>query len=241
MVLIKDRSPEIWLFQPKGSTAVVKEAIRAICRKREWRFEQYSTIPRSLFDRGRYISVHVLNSQQATKLYVRIHRKSVGIVQFDDAYVPVTPSPKSKDYVSLDEFVKYKAFYGRIDPSCLHEQQADVLARGLEDWIALPNRCEGENDPRCLPLHVFRPRPNNYDLNSQSGRQRFNKDHGAQSSRRDDNELLWNRPHGSGMHGGQELQISGRNNNPGIPLGCFCYCKLEGHQESVEHEGYLED
>ena len=208
-----ERAPEIWLFQRKGTPRLIAAATGRICQRRGWRLEQYTTMSQSLFHKGRNIRTPVLDSQQATKLYIRIHRRQVGIVYSDDTHVPVTPNPSSsiKDYVALHEFVRYKAFCRRIDPSCFNEQQAELMAAEMDRRVALDNKCEGENDPRCLPFHIFRQKKTDYDLDIQSDRQRFNKHHGSQSSRRDDNELLWDRPSGSRMHGGQALQVAGRS------------------------------
>ena len=204
--------PEIWLFQRKGTARLVADAMRAVCLRRGWRFEQYSIISGSLSHKGRNIRTLVLDTQLATKLYVRIHRRPIGVFQLDGVHVPISPNPSSvtKDYATLYEFVRYKAFYSDISPGSSYDQQAEALTAEMEQWISVANKCEGENDPRCLPFHVFRTKQIDYDLNIQSDRQRFNRQHGNQSSRNDDNGLLWDRPSGSGIHGGQAVQVAGR-------------------------------
>ncbi len=202
-----DSTPEVWLFYPRGGGDSIRDAVRSKCEDEGWRLYERST-SQIRFPTGR--PIQKVTPEDATNLYRSIHTRSIGVWQLNDANVPIRPNPKNspRRYVPLRRFVQYKAFHHRIGPNRFSEQWADS-ADAFRSWIQEVG-CEGEADPRCLPFHVFETDLGKYDLVTSDGRQRFERDHGRQSSRYDDNELLWKRPPAQQMHGQLILQVAGR-------------------------------
>ena len=203
-----DHSTEVWLFYPKGHCRSIRNAMELRCRDRGWSYVERPTFPTRL-STGR--PIEKMNPEDATSLYRSIHTKRIGVWQVGNAHAPVRPNPvrNPKQYVRLSRFVRYKAFHCRIDPSRFSEHWEES-AIAFQSWIGGIG-CEGEGDPRCLPFHVFKTDYAGYDLDTQSDRQQFAQHHGSQSSRRDDNRLLWDRPYANQMHGQPVLQVAGRD------------------------------
>lgn len=198
--------PEIWVFRPTGPPNSIESALQSACGIRDWAYKPHKTAPRSVRDRrDRDVRIHTINPQQATLLYVRLHRHPVGVIQLHETYVPKTPNPvrNLRDYIPLSQFVQYKSFFYTINPNEFDTQQAEKVLSAMENWIAEISDFSGESDPRCLPLHVFSAHHARYDLDAPDGRQRFKRDHGPQGSREDKNGLNWERD----MHGREVLQI----------------------------------
>ena len=157
--------------------------------------------------RGRSLA-KILN-EDVTNLYKRLHRARVGVWQIGDARAPTTPKPRHalKDYVSLADFVRHKAFHARLPRNGFAESWRGPL-RDFRQWLSAIG-CENEADPRCLPFHVFDTRIDIDRLASACGRSRFAVAHGSQSSRIDDRGLTWSRVRGQG-HGREILNVAGR-------------------------------
>lgn len=195
------------------------------------------------------VRAHLLHYHQATELYIRLHFRNIGIVQVDETHVPVTPNPRNslRYFLPLQQFFRYKALHRRINIGVSADQEAERVAVDLEDWIAQSNKCEGENDPRCLPFHVFSANPKHYDLDAPSGRRRFNQDHGPQGSRRDIKGLQWDRTNARDMHGRQALRVAGRQLIRGFHWDVSIGSRATGPTEvsntaeiwRVEEEGYV--
>ena len=136
--------------------------------------------------------------------------KRIGVWQVGDAYVPIIPKPKNspKHYVTLRQFIRYKAFHCRIDPNKLIESLERSAVR-FKSWIDT-TRCDGEGDPRCLPFHVFKTDLEEYDLDTPAGRRGFARRYGQQGNRTDGNGIRWERPVARQMHGQPVLQVAGR-------------------------------
>ena len=95
-------------------------AVRSKCRDRDWSCVERTT-SRLRIPRGR--PIQRANTEDATSLYRSIHIRRIGVWQVGDAGVPVIPGPKKSPnhYVTLRQFVRYKAFHCRIDPNKLDE------------------------------------------------------------------------------------------------------------------------
>jgi len=186
-----------------------REAFRTKCEAKGWTFVSRNTSRKSLqYRKGRDISAHVISPQHATELYSKLHRGRVGVLQLSDTHVPVTPNPKRRDYVSLLRFVRYKAFFYPIHDDGITEQIADHIVNCFQEWIDFMN-CEGEDDPRCLPFHVF-DADDKYNLDTAIHRQSFEANHRVRNFRRDGDGLDWRRPNSRQMHGRETLQVAGR-------------------------------
>ena len=202
-----DCDPEVWLFYPKGSGHYVRDAVRSKCRDRDWSCVDRTT-SKMRIPQGR--PIQRANTEDATSLYRSIHARRIGVWQVGEANVPVIPRPKKSPnhYVTLRQFVKYKAFHCRIDPNKLDESLEESAIR-FKSWIDT-TRCDGEGDPRCLPFHVFEADLGIHDLDTPDGRRGFARRHGQQGSRIDDNGIRWERPVARQMHGQPILQVAGR-------------------------------
>ena len=202
------RPVEIWLFHPKVNSHLYKgvaNELRAVCESEDWEFLARH-IHGERAPQGRPLA-KILN-QDATNLYKRLHRAGVGVWQIGDARAPTTPQPRNarKDYVSLADFVRHKAFHARLPLDGFKESWREPLF-GFQQWLSAIG-CENEADPRCLPFHVFDTRFDIDQLASACGRSSFTKTHGPQSSRMDDRELTWSRARQ--MHGREILNVAGR-------------------------------
>lgn len=205
-----DQVPEIWAYLPSGARNSIECDLQEACERRDWKYLRHKTVPVSMRDhRDRDVRTHVLNPEQATQLYVRLHRRFVGVMQLKKTHVPITPNPKGnlKDFLLLRQFTKYKSFFHTIGPSGLRAEQAEEVLSAMGNWIAAINDSAGESDPRCLPLHVFSAHRIR-NLDAPDDRQQFNKEHGRQQSRYDKNGFHWERAHD--MHGREVLYVAGR-------------------------------
>ena len=202
-----DREPEVWLFYPKGHGHSTRDAVRSKCREMGWSCVDRTT-SKLRIPQGR--PIQRVNPEDATNLYRSIHTKRIGVWQVGDADVPVVPKPRNSPnhYVTLRQFVRYKAFHCRIDPSRFGESWEESAAN-FKSWIGAIG-CEGEGDPRCLPFHMFEAEPREYDLDTPDGRRQFENSHGRQNSRLAHNGLRWDRPTAGQMHGQPILHIAGR-------------------------------
>ena len=202
-----DGDPEVWLFYPKGRGRSVRDAVRSKCRDIDWSCVDRTT-SKLRIPQGR--PIQRVNLEDATNLYRSIHTKRIGVWQVGDAYVPIIPKPKNspKHYVTLRQFIRYKAFHCRIDPNKLIESLERSAVR-FKSWIDT-TRCDGEGDPRCLPFHVFKTDLEEYDLDTPAGRRGFARRYGQQGNRTDGNGIRWERPVARQMHGQPVLQVAGR-------------------------------
>ena len=138
--------PEIWVFQPTGAPNSFQNDLQLACGRRSWTYKPHKTTPRSVRDyRDRDVRIHTLNPQQATLLYVRLHRHPVGVLQLEETHVPITPKPvpRIRDYLPLFQFVKYKSFLHTINPTRLDAEQAEEILSAMENWVAEANNFAG--------------------------------------------------------------------------------------------------
>ena len=200
---------EIWLFRPDASAHLYKsvaDALRDVCEGENWEFQErrihYERVPQ-----GRPLA-KILN-EDATNLYKRLHRARVGVWQIGDARAPATPQPRHarKDYVSLADFVRHKAFHARLPRREFAESWRAHLCE-FQEWLSVTG-CENEADPRWLPFHIFDTRFDIGRLASAGGRSDFRAEHGPQSSRTDAKRRRWKRPSGP-LHGREILNVAGR-------------------------------
>lgn len=234
-------SPRLVSGRPRTAHRFERD-LQLACGTRNWALKPHKTVPRSVRDhRSRDVRIHTLNPQQATHLYVRLHRHPVGVIQLHETYVPKIPKPERnlRDYIPLSKFVQYKSFFDTINPNEFDTEQAEETLSAMENWITETNDFARESDPRCLPFHVFSVHRTRYELDTPDGRNQLNRDHGPQKSREDRNGLDWERAHD--MHGREVLHIWGHQLGQRIPLGCYPGFAYERLEDSVQHDGDLED
>ena len=176
------------------------------CAARRWSLTPPRQTRRAQTHEGRPLGL--ITSRDAINLYKRAHRARVGVFQIGDAHVPIKPQPRPtvRDYVQLRGFVKHKAFHARIPQNDVDSQWSSSLT-AFGRWLD-GTWCDGEGDPRCLPLHVFETDFETDRLSSAEGRSAFAQMHGPQSSRVDLRQLRWKRPQGA-YHGSESLHVAG--------------------------------
>ena len=196
---------EVWLFHPAGDGSVsnpLRRLIESECEVRGWSLAPPRPTRRTRSSEGRPLVL--IKNEDATNLYRRIHRVRVGVWQIGKAHVPIKPQPRptANDYVQLSRFIRHKAFHARIPQNDVDSQWSSSLT-AFGRWLD-GTWCDGEGDPRYLPLHVFETDW----LSSAEGRSAFAQMHGPQSSRVDLRQLRWKRPQGA-YHGSESLHVAG--------------------------------
>lgn len=185
---------EVWLFLPPGAgTPDVERCsalVRSICSERQWLIQVRRTV--SLGGRA------IVQGADAEALYRRCHRVRVVVisVQHRRAHGPQVlrrpPHQASthvhwRDAISLRQFCRHKAMFHRLR---LDREQISWASR-FASWATLVE-CDGQRDPRCLPLHVFEThRGWSKRLLRHSGRAEFESAHRLGTSLRDQNGFEW--------------------------------------------------
>lgn len=154
---------------------------------------------------GRTISL--LQPQDADDLYRMSHRHPTAAIQIGSANVRLDPSkaPSARNTVSLKTYVQYKAFFHPLGRAQA-EFDASAFLRPFDEWRCT-TACDGERDPRCIPLHVFSPDREWLNLHEMAGIRAFEERHGKPISRRDDKDRDWNSP--NALHGREAVVIAG--------------------------------
>lgn len=153
--------------------------------------------------------MYLLEPQNAQALYDSLHRTRCLVleVQGHRAHArlrPEVPRPTVRQLVTLTRLCSHKARTRRIPPGRLPSN----WSAGFEEWCTRV-QCEGESDPRCLPLHAFSADPGLQEgLGQATGRQEFAKRYGPASRRTDDRGRAWKSPRRA-HHGREVLQVSG--------------------------------
>lgn len=214
---------DIWLIFSQArrpETSPARARIRTICKSRGWDFQERPARELSVTASGR--KRLLISGEDADALYRRLHISRVGILCFERVEVSLDltvqkGATRDRLLVSLRVFSLYKSFYSQIS--------IEQPARWLEDferWHGVVH-CEGEHDPRCLPLHVFKAQQLNLDVPTQ--REEFARLYGDGSVRVDDESRLWKlSPHD--FHGREPAQVAGWSLRPGF------------HWDVTPHAGY---
>ncbi len=110
-----------------------------------------------------------------------------------------------RNSISLERFVRYKAFFKVLGRERSGLDVAHFLSK-FQDWQQ-GCACDGERDARCLPLHVFSPSHEWQDLHVEGGVTEFEARHGRASSRVDEKRRDWRPP--NALHGQEVLVVAG--------------------------------
>lgn len=197
---------DVWLVYPEGDppTPATKSALAEEVNARGWNLQERPAT-RTRVVGGR--PVHCLRPRDATALYRRAHRAHVGVLIVDHPLVNRDPSgpPKPSQTINIAKFLRYKGLTRQIGSS---ESRAGIVQflDDLAGWSANED-CDGESDPRVLPLHVFSPAKDVSDLADPDGRRRFGDVFGH-ASRRDSEGRRWERA--KALHGREVLHVAGR-------------------------------
>lgn len=153
----------------------------------------------------------VLPAAEVVKLYRAAHRRAVAVVQFGS--VRVSPNPltfeTTRTTLPLESVFRYKAFFVRGLGGTI-----DNAIASYTQWIDSVE-CDGDRDPRALPLHQFSPDVDWKDLHVQTGIEKFQSRHGGPSALIDSDQRPWKRP-GLAAHGQEALVVAGVELPPGF-------------------------
>ena len=205
-------SIDIWAIFPqhrRPETGAARHAIRSLCKSRGWSFQERLSKEMAVAPSGR--KRNVISGADAGELYRRLHVARVGVVWFESASVCLDPTVqerfRERVLCSLEAFVRYKSFCRNvsIDRPTEWLNQFELWCHTVE--------CEGEHDPRCLPLHVFRARPMKLELAPE--REQFASYYGSGSIRVDEEKMEW-RLSPRDFHGQGAAQIAGRELRQGF-------------------------
>ena len=206
---------EIWFIYPSqldGNVTRLRQTIKEFCKGEGFIWQQRPLVTKRSLEGRRY---NLLTPDDARNLYSRIHRSFVGVFLVGRAFVQNDPS-QNMNYMSgltqLSEHLRYKAFFRKLNFSDNHEMCRDSFSefQRLGEEIG----CEGDNDPRCLPFHVFE-NSTKYDLNLDldADRRRFVRVHGAPTKRTDSRGLVWT---SKVRHGKETIHVAGRELSTGF-------------------------
>lgn len=154
--------------------------------------------------RGRVASV--LGRNDAARLYEDMHRRPVAVIYGGKPIVRTYPEQGFRDdrSVTLSQFVRYKCFAMNLAHNAAHDWESAFL-----EWLRHAT-CDGRNDPRILPLHIF-AMEGQYDLGNPQDRRRFRLSHKERksSSLLDDRERRWSPPRSGTGHGREPQTVRG--------------------------------
>ena len=154
--------------------------------------------------RGRVASV--LGRNDAARLYEDLHRHPVAVIYDGKPVVRTYPERGFRDdrSVTLSQFVRYKCFAMNLAHNAAHNWES-----AFNDWLQRA-RCDGRNDPRILPLHIFAMK-GEYDLNRQPDRQQFRRSHRQQRDKTlvDRRKRRWSPPRSGASHGREPQTVRG--------------------------------
>lgn len=158
--------------------------------------------------------VEFLEPPDAEQLYRLTHRDRVLVLGFGAIYVRRDPSRQPvvrRAALTLDTFVAHKADYTLV-------RHDGGVRRALDEFIAAEGRinCAGDDDPRCLPLHIFAVDRDWASLETSRGRAAFDSRHGGPRSRLDSASARWDRADRRAFHGTPILTVAGRALAPGM-------------------------
>lgn len=193
---------EVWIFAGRRRDVTDPAAVGAVrdaCNSRGWahRLIRVEAVRNSA---GK--PVFLLEPQLATNIYGRLHRVRGGVVATDDIHVRLNPPRPRLDprwLVNLQRLVRYKGFYGKAKTLA----GAEHFVEAFGGWLDR-QECEGERDPRVLPLHSFCPSTEWTELDSAPGRERFQQVYGSPTRRVGEQEFAWSPDRVP--HGGREPQ-----------------------------------
>jgi hypothetical protein len=156
----------------------------------------------------------LLDPNDAYRLYDQLHFSPILVLMFSAAFVSKEPGlhePPKQALVSVEAFVRHKAMYGLIRGKAAVGAAFDDFA----DWRAGVH-CDGEDDPRTLPLHMFATSCDCSHLGTTAADDAFRRWHGSPARRRDDKDLDWIRADRSAYHGRPVLRVAGRELHRGM-------------------------
>lgn len=188
--------PLIWLITGPGSNTQ-RQDVQRHGSDRGWQVRVAECVSlRSSGGRG----MNLVQRRTASELYVSMHRGPVAVLH--DAHpsprVRTDPRPQldNRRTTSLDDYCRYKSFV-----LSLRSSAAQDWATRFDEWLAAIE-CDGTNDPRILPFHIFAAK-DCHDLDGRSGRKRFRDDHWKRDALEDKRRRRWRAAGPGQLHGGE--------------------------------------
>lgn len=149
----------------------------------------------------------LLDPEDAKLVYRQSHRNDIAVFAVGSGYVrrdPSTTPARRRQLLTIERFVRYKAFYGLIRSPKDIEHHLEQFKLTLTTVA-----CDGPDDPRTLPLHIFNCTREWDGLDHIEEQRIFAQEHGFASRRLDCSEMSWTKPKGqAATHGGPPLRVA---------------------------------
>ena len=193
-------SPGVWYVRVLGFHSTVD--VRAIADSRGWDVEGINWV-RLASGRGRVLDL--VARTDAVRLYEEMHRRPMAVVYEGKPRVRLDPGGDLRDdrLVSLYRFCRYKSY-----ATSLRSNAASRWDEAFEDWLTQVE-CDGPNDPRILPFHIFRTK-GDYALDEIAERRRFRQEHRSTSAVVDDRKRRWTLAPPGARHGREPQTVRGQ-------------------------------
>lgn len=208
-----DTTPILFLVAPpRADTSAEQDGARLVLQRwaehQGWQCATRRTVSYRVnhgANTGRRLQV--MEPRDSGDLYRLMHRNPTAVIQIGQPTVSLDPSnsPSERNSISLERFVRYKAFFRMLGREGPRINVAYFLS-GFQDWRQC-RACEGERDARCIPLHVFSPSREWKNLHDVKGVKAFESCHGEASRRVDDKDRDWKPP--NALHGQEVAIIAG--------------------------------
>ena len=192
-------APRVWHVSVRGVDSTDEVEDRASARGWE---PVHVRCVRLASGQGRILDV--LERGDAVRLYEDMHRRPVAVVYEGKPRVRSHPRPPFRDdrVLSLYQFCRYKSFAVSL--------RSDVAAHwesAFESWLTNVD-CDGPNDPRVLPFHIFAARQA-LELDEMVERKRFRRLHQQRRALVDKRERRWAPARPEARHGREPQTVRG--------------------------------
>lgn len=186
-------------------TEALRLEVQRAAESRDWRTKTYrAKVHNSTRPAESNRRLHLLGGWDAADLYEAAHQAEVAVIQVGET-ARVMPHPRKEPSldraVNVEDFIRHKAFFAAVSPRLSYEDAFDQFALTLGVI-----ECDGERDPRCLPMHVFAPR-HDHSKCPLTDADAVKREYGPPNGMKDPRGRAWERP--KGRHGGGPLRIRG--------------------------------
>lgn len=214
-------APKVVIVRPQSSSEMPDRLIRELMDE-VGRLGHRLTVLRAGERRAerpwKWKPIQVLAPTDAERLYRLTHHGPVIVATVTSIYVVRDPRIgviREKDALRLNDFVDHKAAFLHVNG----RSQIATLEATFSSWRRTV-RCEGQDDPRILPLHCFDADGPCPELAHDAGRKAFTSRYGGARLRIDQRGREWARA--SALHGREVLTISGHQLQAGFHWDVRC-------------------
>lgn len=186
-------------------TEDLRREVQREAETRGWKTKTFRTrLHRSTRPAESNRRLHLLGGCDAADIYDLTHTADVAVIQLGEA-ARVMPHPRQEPSlsraISLADFVRHKGFFAAVSSRLSYGDAYDAFADTLE-----LTECDGDRDPRCLPMHVFAP-AHDHTACPLTDADAVKRKYGPPGELTDHRGRAWDRPRG--RHGGGPLRIRG--------------------------------